>query len=132
MTANPFDYVDSINSNKKNLMKGTDNDLQAEKDYNPWMTNNSLSYFPDTIIHANTMNGNYHLDNKLQYMYLLNIVRPKKRFSKWVKKTVDSDLEAVAAYYGYNRTKAISALQLLSPDQLQEIKQKLDRGGTKK
>lgn len=122
----PFDYINSISQNKKNLME----DQQGEKDYNAWLVNRGLSYFPDTILHANEMNMLHHLDNKSQYTYLINIIRPRKRFSKWVKKREDSDLDAVMKCYGYNIDKAKSALSILSPSQLKTIKEKLDEGGT--
>jgi hypothetical protein len=128
---NPFDFVASINSTKKNLMKGTENDKLAEKTYNAFITNKALSYFADTIQLANMMNVHHGLDNKLQYSFLINIVRPSKRFSKWVKKDKDSDLELVMSYYGYNRQKAKAAIKLLSPDQMKTIKNKLDKGGVK-
>ena len=119
---NPFDFVASINSTKKNLMKGTENDKLAEKTYNAFITNKALSYFADTIQLANMMNVHHGLDNKLQYSFLINIVRPSKRYSKWVKKDKDSDLELVMSYYGYNRQKAKAAIKLLSPDQMKTIK----------
>jgi hypothetical protein len=128
---NPFDFVASINSTKKNLMKGTENDKLAEKTYNAFITNKAQSYFADTIQLANMMNVHHGLDNKLQYSFLINIVRPSKRFSKWVKKDKDSDLELVMSYYGYNRQKAKAAIKLLSPDQMKTIKNKLDKGGVK-
>ena len=128
---NPFDFVTSINSTKKNLMKGTENDKLAEKTYNAFIINKALSYFPDTVQLANMMNVNHGLDNKLQYSFLINIVRPGKRYSKWVKKDKDSDLELVMTYYGYNRQKAKAAIKLLSPDQMKTIKNKLDKGGVK-
>ena len=128
---NPFDFVTSINSSKKNLMKGTENDKLAEKTYNTFITNKALSYFPDTVQLANMMNVNHGIDNKLQYSFLINIVRPGKRYSKWVKKDKDSDLELVMTYYGYNRQKAKAAIKLLSPDQMKTIKNKLDKGGVK-
>ena len=112
-------------------MKGTENDQLAEKSYNAFITNKSLSYFQDTIQLANMMNCHHGLDNKLQYSFLINIVRPSKRYSKWVKKDKDSDLELVMSYYGYNRQKAKAALKLLSPDQMKTIKNKLDKGGVR-
>jgi len=112
-------------------MKGTENDKLAEKSYNAFITNKALSYFADTIQLANMMNVHHGLDNKLQYSFLINIVRPSKRYSKWVKKDKDSDLELVMSYYGYNRQKAKAAIKLLSPDQMKTIKNKLDKGGVK-
>lgn len=128
--SNPFDFVNAINLNKRDLMTGTENDELAEKGYVGFIVNKSLSYFPDTVMYANEMNINHHLDNKLQFHYLLNSVRPKKRFSKWVKKQEDNDLDAVIQYYGYNREKAEQALSLLSPEQLEQIRQRLNKGGS--
>lgn len=121
----PFDYINSISQSKKDLME----DEAGEKDYNAWLVNRGLSYFPDTILYANEVNLLHHMDNKLQYAYLINTIRPKKRFSKWVKKKEDSDLEAIMKCYGYNIDKAKSALSILSPDQVKTIKEKLDEGG---
>jgi hypothetical protein len=128
--SNPFDYVNAVNFTKKDMMADTDNDELAEKSYVPFMTNRSLSYFVDTIQYANEMNMNHHLDNKLQFHYLLNSVRPKKRFSKWVKKQSDSDIEVIKEYYKYNTVKAEAALELLTPEQLIIIKKRLYTGGT--
>lgn len=116
-----FDFVNSINSTKKDIMRGTENDDLAEKSYVPWLTNNALSYFPDTLYHANIMNSNYHLDNRLQYSYLLNIVRPKKRFSKWAKKSTNKDVENLSKYYNYSMTKAKQVLSLFSKEQLKQL-----------
>lgn len=125
---NPFDYVSSITFKKNDMMTGTENDELAESLYVPYLTNKSLSYHPDTILYANEASKMAVVDNKLQYYYLLNTIRPKKRFAKWVKKQEDNDLEAVMRCYGYNRTKAEAALTLLSPVQLEQIKKRLNKG----
>lgn len=123
----PFDYVNSINYTKKDIME----DDVAEKTYVSFMVNRSLSYFSDTVALANEMNRYHHLDNKLQYHFLLNIVRKRQRFSKWIKPTVESDIEVVKQYYGYSNEKARQALTLLSPEQITILKQKVSRGGRK-
>ena len=101
----------------------------AERSYNPFMTNRSLSYFQDTIFFANEMNRYHHLDNKLQFHFLLNIVRKRKRFSKWNKPELDSDIDVVKEYYGYSNEKARQALTLLSPSQIEELRKKVSKGG---
>lgn len=120
----PFDYINSISYNKKDLMETKED----EKLYNSFMINRGLSYYPDTIEYANMMNQLYHLDSKLQYQYLINIVRPRKRFSKWSKKKKDNDLELVMKYFGYNANKAKSALSILSKEQLSQIKEIITSG----
>jgi len=125
---NPFNFINSINSTKKDLIK---EDPSLEKAYNPFIANRALSYFTDTIMHANKMNSLSHIDNALQYSYLINIIRPAKRFSKWAKKVDDPNLEVVKLYYGYNDKNAKIALSLLSKKQLQIIKEKMEYGGKK-
>lgn len=124
---NIFDYVTSINSSKKNLIV----DDQTEKAYDPFLTNHQLSYFSDTVQAANVMNQYYELDKKLQYDFLLNIVRKRKRFSKWNKPEKIEDLEVVKEYYGYSNEKAKSILPLLSEEQVEIIKQRIYKGGRK-
>ena len=123
----PFDYLNSINYSKKDVMV----DDLTEKSYNSFMINRSLSYFPDTVQFANLMNRYHHTDSKLQYHFLINIIRKRKRFSKWFKAETESDIEVVKKYYGYSNEKARQALPLLSPDQIKIIRQKVDQGGRK-
>src|SRR6056300_320784 len=120
----PFDYINSINTTKKNLMENTNNDELAEKEYNAFLTNRSLSYFPDTIGYANEMNLYHFLDKKLQYDFFINIVRPRKRFIKWSKKIENDDLNLIKEYYGYNDQKALHALSILNKNEIEIIKTK--------
>lgn len=121
---NPFDFVNSVNYTKVDIM----ND-DVEKSYLPFIINRQLSYFPDTVAVANEMNRYHQLDNKLQFHFLLNIIRKRKRFSKWAKPIEENDLEVVKEYYGYNNEKAHSVLSLLTPDQIATIKKKVYKGG---
>ena len=127
----PFDYVKSINTNKKNMMRNTENDALAEKQYDPWRVNKALSYFPDTILHANLVNQYHGLNKRAQYEFLLNSIRPSKRWAKWVKNASDEDLEAVCAYYKCNRNLGRDYLSLLSSEQIEIMKQQLETGGVK-
>ena len=124
---NPFEYVNAINMTKQDIMI----DDFAEKSYNSYMVNRSLSYFNDTVLMANEMNVHHHLDNRLKFDFLINIVRKKKRFSKWIKPETVSDVEVVKEYYGYSNEKAKSALSLLTSDQINELKKKVYKGGRK-
>jgi hypothetical protein len=126
--SNPFDYLNSINYDKTDLMTGTDNDQLAESDYQPFLINRGLSQHVDTIMYANVMNQYPNLDKKLQFDYLINIVRKKKRYAKWAKASEDLDLEAVKQYYGLNTQKASDALRVLTEKQLHLIKEKLKTG----
>ena len=124
---NPFEFLNSINYTKKDIMI----DDIVEKEYNSFMVNRSLSYFPDTVLAANEMNLNHHLDPRLQFDFLINIIRKRKRFSKWDKKKIDSDVEVIKEYYGYNEEKALQVLEILSTDQIHELYKKVNKGGRK-
>ena len=78
------------------------------------------------------MNRYQNLDTRLQYDFYINTVRPRKRFSPWGKKQKMNDLDLVKQYYGYSNEKAKQALRILSPNQLDYIKEKLNKGGKKR
>ena len=124
---NPFTYLNSINFSKEDVMV----DDVAEKGYTSFLINRSMSYFYDTVGIANVMNRYHHLDNKLQYHFLINIIRKRKRFSKWMKPETESDIEVIKQYYGYSNDKAKQVLSLLSPENIKSIKQKVSKGGRK-
>ena len=124
----PFDFLNSINITKQYLMV----DDIVEKQYVPFMVNRTLSYFPDTVLIANEMNRYHHLDKKLQYDFLINIVRKRKRFTKWMKREKSADVDIVKEFYGYSDEKAHQALEILTPDQLKIIKNKVSKGGRRK
>lgn len=124
---NPFEYVTAINYTKTNMIV----DEETEKGYLPYMSNRSLSYFQDTVAVANAMNQYHILDKKLQFDFLINIVRKRKRFSKWIKPEVVTDLEVVKEYYGYSNEKAKQALSVLSTEDLTELSRRMYKGGRK-
>lgn len=121
---NPFDFVNSIN-NGKYIM----DDSTKEQAYTPFLVNRALSYFPDTIVAANRANMMHDANNKLQYDYLINTIKPRKRFSKWAKKHEDRDIDLVMEHYNYNYENAVTALSLLTKQQLETIKNKYNKGG---
>ena len=128
MGMKPFDFINDINFGKKNLMRKTENDELSEKAYVPYITNKSLSYFTDTLLYANEMNKFSHLDHKLQYEFLLNSIRPKKRFAKWHKPEQDDDIELVSEFYNYSLPKARIVLSILSDKQLSAIRDRMTLG----
>ena len=127
--SNPFDYVNAILQNKKQLIV----DEITEKDYTPFLANRSLSYHKDCIMYANEMNRRHFLDKKLQFDFLLNTVRSQKRpFAKWVKSEKSDDLECIKQIYGFSESKAREALRLLSDEQIQQLKEQTQTGGLTK
>ena len=124
------DYLNSINLNKKNLMD-EDSDPAWKSKYPAYIINKCMSHHMDTVMYANEMNQYSFLDSKMQYDFYIHIVRPKRRFSPWGKKKKIDDLDLVKRYYGYSTDKAIQALRILSPNQIDYIKDKLNKGGKK-
>ena len=122
---NPFEYLKAINESKKDIMV----DDLSEKEYNPFIINKGLSYFKDTVLYANEMNKNHTLDHRLQFDFLINIIRKKKRWSKWIKADEVANLELIKEYYGYSNEKAKSALTLMSNEQIEQLKMRIYKGG---
>ena len=118
------DWLNSINMNKKNLLE---EDPSAK--FPAYIVNRCMSGHLDTVLFANEMNLNSHLDPKLQYSFYLNSVRKRKRFSPWLRKEEIRDLDYVKRYYGYNNEKAKQALSILTKEQLLFIKSKFETGG---
>lgn len=125
----PFDFVKEIMQGKTDIM--VDSDCEAK--YSSFLTNRSLSYHLDCIAFANEMNRRHLLDNKMQFDFLLNTVRSKKRpFTKWIKSEKSEDISCIKQIFGFSDKKAYDALRLLSEEQIQQLKEQADTGGLRK
>ena len=120
-------YLNAINYSKEPLFDTEDEFV--EKEYVPYVVNRCLSYFPDTIIHANIVNQFSGMDKKMQFDFLRTAIRKKKRFSKWLKTQNPENIELVKEYFGYSNTKACEALTILSDDDILQIKALMSKGG---
>ena len=125
---NPFDYVKAINTTKKDIMV----DDIAEDEYQPFIINRALSYFPDTVLYANEMNQHSHLPARLQFDFFINIIKKRNRFSKWFKPTEIQSIDIVKEYYGYSDEKAKSILSLLNNKQIEDLRKRIYKGGRTK
>ena len=122
-------YLNAINSSKKPMSELDDDFDTVKKKYSPFVVNRCLSFFPDTIIQVNNMNLNSHLDKEMQYEYLLHSIRPRKRFSPWEKKGQHADLDLIKEYFGYSNSKAYQILDLLTEEDLDQMREELSVGG---
>lgn len=122
------DYLYSINQSKKNIVK---DDVEAERKYPPFIINKCLSSFTDSVLYANEMNKNPHLDKRLQYDFFINSLKPRKRFTPWLRKETLEDIELVKQYYGYSHNKALEAVRLLTKEDINYIRKILNTGGMK-
>lgn len=123
------DYLKAINHSKEKLFD-TDDEF-VEKKYTPFVINRCLSYFPDTIFYVNQMNATPSVDKKMHFDYLLNSVRKRKRFSKWLKNEESNSITIIKEYYGYSERKAREVQSLLSDEDIQEMSKFLYTGGKK-
>ena len=121
------DYLKAINQTKEPLLDTEDE--QWEKKYPPFIINKCIAPFADTIMLVNEINQLHHLDKKLQFDFLINSLRPRKRYTPWMKAKKLENLEYVKEYYGYNNEKARNALDILNDEQISAIKTKLNKGG---
>ena len=106
-------------------------DPMWEKKYPAFMVNKVLSGFQDTVMLSNEMNRNHFLDRDMQFQFLLNSIRQRKRFTPFLRASKIKDIECVKEYYRYSNEKAKSALDILTNEQLKLIKARLYKGGTK-
>jgi len=123
------EYLNAINFSKKNVMDSEDK--QWIKKYPAFIINKILSGFSDTIMLVNEMNRNHFLDKDMQFQFLLNSIRTKKRYSPFLRASKLKEIECVKEYYGYSNDKAKSALDILTKDEINLIKEKLFKGGIK-
>ena len=123
------DIIPSILQTKKNVFV----DEMDYRDYKPYIVNRSLSYHMDCVLYVNEMNVHCSIDPDMQYQYLLNTIRSMKRkFQPWQKSEVDKDIECIKEYFGYSNEKAKEALRILTTEQIEEIKNIVEKGGVKK
>ena len=123
---NPFDFVKSVTYTKEDIM----HDLN-ESEYEPFLVNRALSYHQDCLLYANGMNRRFEISSRLQYHYLLNTIRKRKRFAKWIKPEKIDDLKIVMEYYQVSRAKAEEYLNILSNREVEYIRIKMNKGGVK-
>lgn len=126
----PFDFITSASHTKVDLIKTADRPDEVEKQYNPFLANKAFSMWEDTVLHANEMNRMHHLFKDAQYRYYLTALRSRKRFSKWHKADKNADLDAIQEYFQCNRTVAKGYLKILTPENLKEINNRMNKGGS--
>ncbi len=122
---NPFDFVKSVSFTKRNIMV----DDISEKHYQPFLVNKALSYHQDAVYFANEMNIRHGSDSRLQYLFYLNILRKRQRFSTWSKPYISKKIETIKEYYQVSTLKAKEYLEVLTDKQIRELKKSMIKGG---
>ena len=116
---NLSEVLNSINYSKEDIFGSLPQ--VTDKEYAPFVVNKCLSYFPDTILQANNMNISHHIDNRMQYHYLMFGLRKRKRFSKWSKSKQEQDIEAIKSVFGYSNAKAEECIKILNEKEIEDI-----------
>ena len=119
----PFDYANSID--KRHYIE----DMSG---YSAFIINKKLSLSLDTLFYANEMNLNSHIDDRMQYDYYYNAIRPLKKrpFTKWIKDAKpDGDIAVIMEYFQYSHDKAKQLLSILQEEDLEKIRDELIKGG---
>jgi hypothetical protein len=125
----PFDFINSASFTKEDLIRDSENPEYTEKKYNAYIVNRGMSMNEDTILHANEMNLRHYLFNDAQYRYYLQVLRKRKRYSKWQKHEGNGDLDLIQEVYQVSRTVAKQYLRVLTKDHLKALKEKRNTGG---
>lgn len=119
------EVLPSLLQNKKSIITS-----ENEKEYEPYIVNRALSQHNDILLYVNEMNRYSGLDKKMQYDFYLNILVAKKRpFQKWYKASESKDIQVIKEYFGYSSEKAKDALRILTPEQINNIKEVIDKTG---
>ena len=122
------DYLNSVNWTKEDLQERGPDWMQK---YPSYIVNKCLSGHIDSVLYANEINTMHHLDKDMQYSFYLNSLRKKRSYSPWLKKDKAENLDLIKQYFGYNNDKARDALRILTKDQIELIKSKLNTGGVR-
>lgn len=119
------ELLPSLLQNKKSIITS-----ENEKEYEPYIVNRALSQHNDILLYVNEMNRYSGLDKKMQYDFYINTLVAKKRpFQKWYKASESKDIQAIKEYFGYSSEKAKDALRILTPEQINNIKEVIDKTG---
>lgn len=125
----PFDFVNAINQSKRDLIADSEDPAATEAQYVPYIVNRTFSYFQETVLYANEMNINHHLDKAPQFQFYLSSLRPRKRFAKWHKPDADDRITLIREYYGCSFAVAQQYADVLSTDAVEAIRSRLNQGG---
>lgn len=130
------DYLDSINTTKKNIIRGSNAYDAAEKQYPPFPVARSLSYHEDCILLVAELNNrgtsSHGVSNKMHYEFLLHVLDKRKRFSRWERPAKDEAIELIMDSFNYSKEKAESVRSLFSDADIDALRKLHSPGGKQK
>lgn len=120
----PFDYINQISFGKQDLLE------EDGGEYSPFLTSRYFSYFVDTVLPANEINKyGGQLTARMHHDYLMHAIPPRKRFTKWLKKADEADVELIAKHFKCSRGIARNYAKIMGPEDLEELRSLYETGG---
>lgn len=124
-----FDWLTNVQTTGGDIMG---EDPEAIKSYEPFMVSRGCAQSLDCVLFANELNRNQVTRPEFHYGFLLHSITKKKRYSKWTKKGGDpEDLGLIQQVYQVSKERALEYLEMLSPEEIEQIKAHVDPGGRK-
>lgn len=125
---NVFDFINDLCNDKHYRL-----DDSTKRKYDSFMVNRGLSQHADTLFFANEMNKMPFLDKTLQHDFYFHIVEPKRRYGKWAKAGTDDEVIAlIIEEYNVNQIHARQYFELMSENDIKNLKEKYQIGGKTK
>lgn len=125
------DYMKSIKTTGKDIWNNQD-----KNSYAPYLIQRGL--FSDDASAMGILNAANQrvMDKELHYKFLLHSLPKNVKYVAQSKKKKDAVtvkyLSVVKRYFGYNDEKAMDAINILNPVQLEHIASTLNEGGVKR
>lgn len=123
------EWIPSI-TEKKGYLFDSAKIEEIERKYPTFMITRALSQYEDTVLIANEVNrmGSI-LDPKMHYDFLYYLVPKKKRFSKWAKAQKNDTINTIVEVFDISTRKAEEVIDLLSEEDIENLKSYLYKGG---
>ena len=129
MSISPFDFVNAITYNKQDMF--AQDQKYSDSQYNKFLINKALSYFPDTILYANEANRILQeVPNQSHFDFYRFVVEKKRRFAKWAKKTDNQKVDLLCKHYQVNIDVARQYAEIISDEDYKYIESLYDKGGS--
>ncbi len=102
---------------------------EIDKDYTPFVVNKMVSQYRELVLLADEMNIRRNISKEDQLHFYMVTIPKNKRRALWSTKAKNEDLDVVMEYYNITHEKADPYMKILTGDQIQELKERLNKGG---
>lgn len=102
---------------------------EIDKDYKPYVVNRMVSGYRDLVMFADEMNVRPNIAKEDQLVIYNQLITKKKRRALWSSAKVNEDLKTVMDYYNITQEKADPYMKILTREQIQALRERLNKGG---